>query len=70
MDAVLQRVHRQHESNRRLNDAGLTYNVWLSRASGCMRCGSVFPGHRCDVVGSPTQAHRLAQPQEYQAVLW
>jgi hypothetical protein len=67
---VMDAVHQALASNHRLNAAGITYNVWLSRHPYCPRCGSVFPGHACHVVGDPGQAHRLAQPTPTQESLW
>lgn len=64
-------IRDAHACNQRLNAAGVTYNVWMARGGGrCLRCGSSFEGHRCHVVGSPTEAHRLAQPTQEQEALW
>jgi hypothetical protein len=70
VDRVMGHVRQAIASNHRLNAAGVTYNVWLSRHAYCPRCGSVFTGHACHVVGSPGEAHRIAQPAPLQESLW
>ena len=72
VDRVMLQIRREHDHNRRLNDAGITYNVWTSgiTPTNCLRCGSAFTGHRCHLVGHPLDAHRFAQPQPEQEVLW
>jgi ribosomal protein S27AE len=72
-DVLMGAIRRHRAANDRLNAAGVYYNVWLSvtsRNDHCLRCGSVFAGHRCHIVGSPTEAHRLAQPTPEQGALW
>lgn len=71
VQASMARIRDAHDYNRRLNAAGLTYNVWMSGVGArCLRCGSAFPGHHCHVVGSPAEAHRIAQPVPEQESLW
>lgn len=72
VEAAMAKIRAHHALNQRLNDAGITYNVWTSIAWGCHRCGSAFQGHLCHVVGSPSEAHALAQPAPppAQGVLW
>jgi hypothetical protein len=69
-DRLMGNIRRNHERNDRLNANGIYYNVWTIRINACPRCGSAFEGHRCAIVGAPSEAHWLAQPKPEQESLW
>jgi hypothetical protein len=69
-DRLMGNIRRNHARNDRLNANGIYYNVWTIRINACARCGSAFEAHHCTVVGSPTDAHRIAQPKPEQDALW
>jgi rRNA maturation endonuclease Nob1 len=70
LDRFMARIRAQVEHRHALNSKGIHYNVWTVWGVHCTRCGSIFEGHRCGLVGSPGEAHRIAQPSAVQEGLW